>query len=371
MIRDDNSLETLPVRRQIESFLSQNFGSDFNVITSLTVLKERGFKLSLTGTSGFGVEYNGKQSTAISGELHYQKICDELERIIASSRGQSRYHIFVDELDEGFRSADSSIRLIILSLLRAVDDLAEVFKDTSLRVFPIAALRSDIWNGLNDNDLNKYDDNLIRLRWDSSEECGAYTLRTVVNSRINASLNLSENTKDWWPIFAQDTDQNIPTRKSLWRYMTSRTFDRPRDILKFIKICSQNANPDRLVYRDVDKWEKKYSDWLYDELKNEAGAHISVWKELLDCITKVGNIYSDNSEVILKEMRADPKVADWLQNNKFSEIQLLEELFEFGVIGNLKSNDYYVFRHKNEDTRFNIRDKIVVQFGLIKKLSLR
>jgi len=370
MIGENNSLLDADIKRDIDQFIKDNFSDKICSVNSLTVLKERGLKLSIA-SNGLGIELLGKKSETISGDIHYQKICEVLETKIKQLRGGFRYYIFLDELDEGYRAGDSSIRLILLALLRAVEDMAITFSGTDIKVFPMIGLRSDIWNGLNDNDLNKYNDYLIRLRWESSEENGQMSLRRVVNCRIAASLGIPESDKDWWPQFAQDSDVNIPDRKPLWKHLIIKTHDRPRDILKFLKICAKKTTPQRLLYKDAEKSERDFSDWLYDELKNEAGAHVPVWQEVLDCISRFGRIYIDNSAELVAEFQRDGKVSDWMNQSKTSGEALLEILFNFGVIGMRNKNDFYVFRFKNEDARYDARNTVVVQFGLIKKLSLR
>ena len=370
MIKDNQALEADPIRKDVTEFLTENFGEKLGYIETLTILQERGFKLMAT-PQGIGFERNGKQSVTATGELHYQKICDAIERKIKQVKGGFRYYLFIDELDEGFRAGDANIRLVLLALLRAVEDLAIEFKNADLKIRPLVALRSDIWNGLNDNDLNKYDDYLTRLRWNMAGDDGAMSLRRVVNARISASLSLTESSKDWWPIFAEDADRRIPDNKTLWKYLVTKTYDRPRDILKFLKICSKITNTQRLTFKDIEQSERKYSEWLYDELKNEAGAHIPVWTDALDCLSKIGRVFIDNPVELTAEFQRSPKIQSWMNETKNSPEFLMNALFEFGAIGNVARNNYFVFRHKNEDARFDPRACAVVQFGLIKKLSLR
>lgn len=80
-----------------------------------------------------------------------------------------------------------------------------------------------------------------------------------------------------------DNDTELPASVStVWKYISNRTFERPRDLLKFLKYCNsiQNTNP-KLLFKVVREAENEYSDWFYNELRDEIQAHLGIWSESL------------------------------------------------------------------------------------------
>lgn len=59
----------------------------------------------------------------------------------------------------------NKVIIFFLSLLRAIEDMSIEFRDMNINFRPLLALRADIFDGLEDNDLNKLDDYVIRLKW--------------------------------------------------------------------------------------------------------------------------------------------------------------------------------------------------------------
>ncbi|WP_018754205.1 P-loop ATPase, Sll1717 family [Paenibacillus terrigena] len=303
--------------------------------------------------------------------IRFEKVIPWLQDQLKKIHSDSKYFILMDELDEGYSAGDSSLRLILLALLRSTEELSLLLQkgDVSANYRFLVVLRSDIYGNLEDNDLNKLDDALIKLRWNSSPTA-SYSLRSIVNARIKASLGSKVN--DAWKQVVIDSDPELPTSvATVWKYISNRTFERPRDLLKFLKYCSsiQNANP-QLLFKVVREAENEYSDWFYNELRDEIQAHLSIWSESLSCLTKVGKGIMSVDD-LKKELSRDRDVYEWMKNNNKSEDFILEKLFDFGVIGTLVRNTTWAFKYKDHTLKWNSNGKIIVHFGLHKKLRLR
>lgn len=316
---------------------------------------------------------NSLLSSNLSGEVHlrFDKIIPWLQDQLKKVNSGSKYFILMDELDEGYSAGDTNLRLILLALLRATEELSLLFQKESVNTTYrfLIVLRSDIYENLEDNDLNKLDDALIKLRWNSSPTA-AYSLRSIVNARIKASLG--GGMRDPWKEVVLDNDTELPPSVStVWKYISNRTFERPRDLLKFLKYCNsiQNTNS-RLLFKVVREAENEYSDWFYNELRDEIQAHLAVWSESLSCLTKVGKGIM-NVDDLRRELDRDRVVNEWMKNNNKSEDHILEKLFDFGVIGTLVRNTTWAFKYKDHTLKWNSNGKIIVHFGLHKKLRLR
>lgn len=166
--------------------------------------------------------------------------------------------------------------------------------------------------------------------------------------------------------------QKLPRHtKSIWKYMTNRTFERPRDIIKFLKYCKQTSGRGALHYDDVTFAENKYSAWLYRELRDELHSHLPVWKEALDCVTRVGTGIINHKQLLLDEFEKDFKIKKYIDENKACYEELLYTLFEFGILGNLNEKGMWLFKYKDDDLVYNPSLRLIVHFGFSRKLKLK
>jgi hypothetical protein len=370
MISDDNGAGSFDDVIEIREFIEMNFPSKTGFVDTISQLKANKSKVRIMLS---WLEGSDEDSTSTQQNItvHYQKACEILEEKIRKVSSSSMYFIFLDELDEGYRAGDTSLRLLLLALLRAVENLSLSFTQSHLNVRPVLALRSDIFDNLEDNDLNKLDDYIIRLQWLAIGK-HSYSLKDIIEHRIAASFDGSPIQYHWRTI-AKENDRNIPRAAgdSLWKYMNNRTFERPRDIIKFLKFCQDIKGQGLLDFNTVSHAERNYSDWFYREIKDEINSHLPVWKEAMNCISRVGTARIRSSDVLIEKFVAEPKIKRWMEDNRKEPIEILELLFEFSVIGNINNNGHWIFKYKNSDITFNQDASIIIQFGLVKKLALK
>lgn len=351
----------------LRRFLLENGLLDsLGFVDSVTTLRkaEKKVKVALKWLEG---EKSNSEQEQYQTQVHFKQVVDLLLARLRSVKTQSQYWVFMDELDEGYRAGDSGLRLILLALLRAVEDSALALKQSGIAYRPLLVLRSDIFDGLEDNDLNKLDDHVLRLRWNSNGEHDPNSLRSVVNARIAASLpNLRG---DLWSQIAQDSDPKLPAAvNSLWSYAVNRTYERPRDIIKFLKICGKKVNGAKLTFDAVIAAENMYSDWLYKEIRDEIHSHLPVWKEAMHCVTRAGT-----GKIKISRFRdllaADIEIQKWVAAGNDLE-KIIQTLFDFGVLGNLDNKRRWLFKYKDDDLAWNPGMDVIVHYGLHKKLRV-
>lgn len=378
LVLKDNGAQPYDKIEALGLFLKRNsFDSRVGFAETITILNENNHKVSIL-SDWLGAEYGEKASEQSYVVVHYSKVVETLRNKLFEIHSNSEFRIFFDELDEGFKANDSRILLMILALIRAVEDSVLTTARADFQFRPLLVLRSDIYELLEDNDLNKTDDHRLKLRWsldaaitsgDGDDEEKLMTLRNVVNSRISASIALARTNPDPWDCIAYDKDDSIPhSVESLWKYMANRTFERPRDIIKFLKLCKRHQGRGRLIYDSVSKAEQQYSEWLYGEIKDEIQSHLSVWKEALQAITKVGKGKFSFSE-FKSALESDKSIVGWLEANNKDVVDIMSGLFRFGVIGNLEDRRW-LFGYKDETLGFDSDMDIIVHYGLHQKLRL-
>ena len=301
--------------------------------------------------------------------VHYSKVSDFFEKNIQNIHSNSLFFMLFDELDEGFTIQNQQFSLMLLALFRAVEKIYKSLqKSSNIQFRPVLFLRSDIFDSLQDNDLNKLDDYILKLDW-SQYSGTAYDLKSIVEARIKTSLKDPSAT---WDYIVDEYDPNKPQyMKSLWDFMISRTYERPRDIIKFLKICRKRNDSDLLTAECIKKAECEYSSWLFKELDNEIFAHNSIWRKVAMLISTIGKNAFNRSE--LEELfLEDNEILEYLKNKKVDPVYLTEMLFNFGILGTFDtSTEKWTFKYKDNMLLFNKKAKLIVHYGLIKKFRLK
>lgn len=367
LIVNDEHAENYYIKDEIADFLKKNkLDLDGGFVETIRTLASKEAKISLA-FSIFGGE--GKRANEIEYEIpiHYTKTIQPLKQLLKKIRSTTKYFILFDELDEGYNVVDANKRLLLLSLFRAIENIVIDFRSFNVVVRPILTLRSDIFENLSDNDLNKYDDFIIRLNWQADSKFN-YSIRELVNARIHSSLNIQK--EDLWNDICNDLDFNVPgPKKSVWRYLYTRTFERPRDIIKFLKYSQNTCPKGPLTFENIKSAENSYSDWFYREIRDEIQSHLPVWKEAISCLSKVGKGILQTEEYKAMALQ-DKEICSYLENNNLALDHILEALFEFSVIGNLDESNRWLFKYKDHDLTWSPSRRICVHFGLQKKLRL-
>ena len=348
-------------------FLAQNFPENKVGFTdTLKTLRKRGKKLEISG-SWFGGEIAKEVGHETTTSVHFQKVTDQIVSNLRQIRSDSTYHLLVDELDEGYSAEDETLHLIILALLRANEDIYLSLKSSEISFFPLVVLRSDIFARLEDNDLAKLDDYTMHLSW-SSNPAGPYNLREIIAARIRASFHDAVVAKPWSTVVDVASTEPMGGPERLWYFMADRTFDRPRDILKFLKECSKISS--KLLDFDVARnAESSYSFWLYKEVKDELQSHLEVWQEAISCIKNLGRPFFRPSD-LFKELTVNRAIRRWVKAKERDPEDIFKILFDFSIIGNVNKDGRRFFKYQDEDLSWNPHFDVTVHLGLHSSLHL-
>lgn len=369
IIAMDNGTENQFEVNELKNFLRINgLDNDTGFSSTVTTLRKSDSKVKVSAGWIDGELSQGSQTQHFV-PIHYQKVVEKIRNYITCVKSDSEYWLFIDELDEGFRAGDQSLRLVLLGLLRAVEDTALALKYSSINYRPLLALRSDIFDRLEDNDLNKLDDHVYRLHWTSREGLDSYALKLIPEARVKKSIPSLNKSSDPWNEVVFNISSELPNYiDSVWSFMANRTYDRPRDIIKFLKSCKNHTPSGKLTFASARMAEDTYSDWLYRELRDEIHSYLPCWREAMQCITRIG-FGRFGSAALFDQFRADRTIAKWLTEEGNEPEDVAEMLYEFGVLGSYDGSRW-LFKYKDDDLAWDPSGELIVHFGLCKKLRV-
>lgn len=156
-------------------------------------------------------------------------------------------------------------------------------------------------------------------------------------------------------------------------FILGRTYLRPRDLVTYLNYVIRADKDNSIFSRDaIRNVERKYSGYLFKEIKNELCGHLS-------------NEEINESLLLLKQFKrasfsyVEIKAYYEQRIGLYSHIDLdcaLKKLFDFGVLGNKwsmtrngKRRFYYSFAHR-ENVEIDFDKIFNVHLGLRKELNL-
>lgn len=363
----DNEL----VRTKCNFNIKKAFSSDMEGALGRYVrtITNSSYSLSFLGV-GVGVETNTKKE-----EFDFVQANDALRKFIINTIDNSEYYVIFDELDEDYRDILNPDRKdgyfeLLISLFKAVQNIRSDFSGNNINIRPVIFLRDDIFELCRDVDKNKWLDRAITLNWNINQ------LRQLTNFRLAQALRSegvdTDVEKAWRQIFSvEQTSWGAHKTTETFKYLTSRTFLRPRDIISYIRECAKvtiSKNEPRINNKAIKDAAEGHSAYMRREVIDELFPVLDDISEILNVISRIRKQiftrkeFNDRYREFLNQKQSDKGV--------LSESQVLKLLFHFNVLGNITSGNHRVFAYDSDTKVFNPDENLCVHNALIHSLNI-
>lgn len=247
----------------------------------------------------------------------------------------------------------------------------------------IIVLREDILNYMHDynGNLNKIasDDDYVRLYWltNSTNEPFNHPLMKLILGKIKASTptySTLSNKQLYDKLFRKDV-----RGKNVLKFLLDNSFGRPRDIIQFLNIIKSKYKNSAWFHPNYFKeCMQLYSNWFYDELRNEISIR-SNSQFLKESIILIKNIHKINFSFSDVENTYNAKPELYPNITNLSDV--ITEAYSLGVIGttytpqvsnpNIPPKHHVSFAYRTDsDDVPDFSKGFVVHEGLRKKFSL-
>lgn len=324
-----------PSTKKMRKFLADNYGGPSPTLSNILLPESLQFsKFSLepevlgnklgsismergAKNHRFGVELNAITDSLIDACLIAMVEC---------SIGPVSFHF--DELDQGISKIDHSLKHMLIGLIQAAKEFRVEMRKRQANVNVVVYLRDDLWDQLAFSDKNKITENsCLKLSWASD------SLLDLVNARITAKLGASNN----WDSISDDSLMRGAQTK--WNHILTRTFLRPRDVIRFLNAALDLAKKaeipsEKFTNKDITGSRNDYSRYLKSELDDEIKAHWSHWDEALGACSAIATITFTKTAFI---EQCDARKS---KENNVSADEALEILHKFSVIGYGRRSGY-------------------------------
>ena len=366
---NDNSIPESRTKMELEKFINSNYDSlHLNANKIIEITKNNKLSGSLfTGISKVLGEEGESTKYSTGNYLNYlNQLSSTVIKLLSDSN--NKYTLIYDELDDRFRN-ESLYKNSIISLIKAVDKLNLLMHDNGIDCKVILLLRTDIFQVLNDPDLNKVkQDNSITIEWGSSNNRNSPLFDMVFNKVKKSVPELADIRRSdlFFKLFPDKIKGEFSDH-----FILSRSFFRPRDVITYLNLIIQQYPSERSFnwkgFKDV---EGQYSSYFFNEIRNELCGHAS-------------DTVIDEGFLLLKQFKhinfKYSKIYTYLEERKrlYKHIdleELLKMFFDFGVLGNRWYNTrtktwYYSWAYR-ENATIDFDKEFVIHKGVRKELSL-
>ena len=252
----------------------------------------RSFGIQIFGTGG---TFSTTRGSPISND-GWQKELAALEAIVLEHLGSSKYLVTFDALDDDYQQMlepdqRNFYLSLVTSLFKAIDEIRNEINVRGRRLFPIAFLRDDIFDQLENSDRNKWEDVILRLAWRRD------SLQRMLAHRISRANNLAEMIlpfEDAWSLLF--TDQQISMggdspKQTMFYYLMQGTYHRPRDYIVYVSRGAKIALDKDLKLIDSKRFlgcEPFYSKYFRQELQDEITPIIPEIDQVFAALSNIG-----------------------------------------------------------------------------------
>lgn len=340
---------------------------------SVKNITSRNYELNILGS---GVKFAEE-----TREEHFDfvKANESLKEFIVKHIDDSDYFIIFDELDEDYRDVLSPDRKdgyfeLLISLFKAAQNIRAEFSGTRAKIRPIIFLRDDIFDLCRDVDKNKWLDRAVTLKWDESQ------LRQMTKHRLSTALHKTgsvvEPDEAWDAIFSVTKTRfgtNGKNSADTFRFMLSRTFLRPRDVVSYIRECAKiamsldgNRKINNYVIKDAIEGHSAY---MRREIIDEVFPVMEDVSEVLDVLARIRKQVFSRKEFNDRYREYQNQLPEQ-DRSKISESQVLKVLYHFNVIGNVTSGGHRVFGYNSQVKVLNMDEALCIHGGIIRSLGI-
>jgi len=364
-------IESKDVDKKIKTTLKKYLdSSDEKTNKLIKKIDEVSFGLNVLG-SGFDIGVS-KNNTQIAWTAQLELFKEVFKTINLNEK----YYLLFDELDEDYKEfIDSKERKRYISMLTSLFKSVQYIRQTAIskNIMPIVFLRTDIYSQLTDADKNKWSEFILELAWDLDKikEMLAFRIAKTYNKDASTeNLKFDDEFNKIFKLKSISTGNRKSNKMSVFSYMARSTQWRPRDFIKYIKICVEETTRRNLnsVTIDVIKQaDAKFSDYLKQEIIDEIFPVLPDINKILPIFSAIRK-QSFNPCLFIEEYNKEVSkkaIQDMGAEN------VLGILFNYNIIGNMPSmKGQYLFKYAYADARFNLKENIVLHRGLYKALQI-
>ncbi|XZG71607.1 P-loop ATPase, Sll1717 family [Chitinibacteraceae bacterium HSL-7] len=387
LFSDNQAINNNDEYKLLSQFLKKNSGYiDIRESEIKELIIKDGFEVSIEYLKRFFTSKLQKNIEIKQTKAPFYKLIPHLKEVILSALkskneidNANSYILFFDDLDISFNSCDKESIHSIISLLRVSKEINnEFFAKNNLESKVVILLRDDISRliSTHSSDTAKiFSSYSTKINWyqDEYHKSNPETdlhIREFINTRIQHALESQDaefSAKDPWCELVEDpfrtSNHGEQPTKTSFKYILDHTFFRPRDLILFFKPLQSHTYKTPIEKSDINHLIGRYCEEVINELKNELSCFYSP-TQIYNIFSALGSMSALCKSSVNNSIEYKQAMAVVEENcNEVVANDLLSDLFERSIIGNMGSNGYVFFKHRepSADTySFSIKNRVVL-----------
>lgn len=320
-----------------------------------TVAIERRGNISVMG-HGLGA---AERKQVVFSEMNVADRAREFCDYLCAHIDSSTYFVVIDGIDSNYSAISESLgKKFFLeyasALVRAALRVRRAFQETNrANVFPIVAIRSDIFSELEHADKNKWSDLLVDMRWSTEQ------LKALADFRVARLQDDRAKHFECGGSFEKLFGNRSIGGKSLFDHACATSLQRPRDIVSFVRHCIRQSSTFPIPNAEVKRIAYDQSVYLRSEIEDEARTQFSDLPGLLNVLEDLG----------VQEVPSDLLRVKFDSAFGLSHEEVLTAAIRHNVLGVRRTNRN-VFAYLDERLRSTGASHYYVHPGLLPALGI-
>lgn len=336
---------------------------------AISKITDRDFSVNLFGLgAGVGPKTTSSFETNLDARVKF------LYRYVEQNICDSKYFVIFDALDEDYKDVlndpdKNNYFHLLIGLFKAAQNIRRYYlRSDKIKIVPLIFLRNDIFDLCRDPDKNKWLDRAIQLDWNPTQ------LRSLIDFRLTRVIDPRAEAFSpeavWSQFFIKDSiivNHRHQRREDVFKFMLRSTFNRPRDVVNYIRECCTAANAAGLshvtqkIIRESNTAQAKY---MRREVTDEVYSVVDNITEILDLLSSQRkSIFSQSEfEEIFNE--------NFPTNNSLNAREILKLLYHFNVIGNVTTGNHQVYSYNSSSKNLNIKENVCIHRGIMRSLDI-
>ncbi|MEQ1812435.1 MAG: hypothetical protein ABL889_21075 [Terricaulis sp.] len=340
------------VRRELAKAIDRDPSELLNGEAEVTVSQRAGISIMGQGVAA-GQRTETRQSAQSVSErarAFSDYLCDHIDG--------STYFVLIDGVDSNYTPVTDALGeeyflAYARALIRAVLSIRRAFAATNrAKVFPIVAVRSDIYRRIKDNDKGKWEDLLVDLRWSEHE------LEHLADFRVARMQDRSIKHYEAQGSFSKIYKAQTYKRKRIFSHLCESSFLRPRDVISFTRLSFDHSTWP-IANAAMPYLFSKHSSYLRQEVVDEA--HVT--------FPAIESMFSTLETCAKPKLAFDDIKANYFATNQTSLEEALRLCVQYNVLGVMRQKSA-LFAYQDDNVRPVQSSTFVVHPGLRPSLGI-
>ena len=322
--------------------------------------------------------------------INITEIVSKFEEALPKLKTKSVFYVIFDQLDDSFREMVNrenweKFTSLIRGLFKACYDINTRFRKENIKIVPIVCARDDIYQLIEDDDKSKWSSLKLDLSW-SNQQLKMMVRHRILKS-IGSSLRRTNFSNVWRAVCSGRGIEMRQKRKSSFDYIIGTTLMRPRDVVKFIKLCAEEARANNnltISSRNILAAERDFSNFLKEDIESEIAPLVPDIRYILDQLAFHGRkvmtlgefreVYAHSQKQGENAGVINRAIKSYINPDAYSSDRInyiMNVLFWYGVIGNIPRRGKKIFKYSNPSSNYHLKQQICVHRGLYHSLGLK